>query len=185
LTEGRPPPWRKLRLVREYDFSILKVREHWMEHPHDGSGHLRVTFHPSDWVNVIAVTEQQHVVFVRQFRAGIETDTLELPGGFVNPGEDAQAAGLRELEEETGFVAKSSRMLGVFHPNPGLQSNRCSIVLAEGCVQVHSGRPDPGEDLRVELHPRHQVDRLVLGGQVDHALMLAAFYLWHLHSAPR
>ena len=65
----------------------------------------------SDWVNIIALTPDQHIVLVRQFRFGINAFSLEIPGGMIDAGEDPIVAGLRELREETGFVGGSARVL--------------------------------------------------------------------------
>src|SRR5262245_52628546 len=60
--------------------------------------------HLADGVHIIAVTGEQQVVLVRQFRAGTRRDSLETPGGLLEPGEDPCAAGARELLEETGYA---------------------------------------------------------------------------------
>jgi ADP-ribose pyrophosphatase len=56
----------------------------------------------TDWVNSIPVTLGDEVVLVRQFRFGVWANTLEIPGGMVDAGEDPADAEVRELEEETG-----------------------------------------------------------------------------------
>jgi len=180
-----PRPWRKLGLVREYDFSILKVAEYRVENPRNLAEQLRVVVDAPDWVNVLAINTRDELILVRQFRAGVWANTLELCAGLIEPGEDPLQAGLRELEEESGHRARTARVLGSFFPNPALQNNRCHVVLAEGCEQLHPGRPDEGEDLHVELHPVSSLNTLVGEGRIEHALMLSAFYLWTLQKAPR
>ena len=58
----------------------------------------------ADGVHTIAVTPDDKVVLVRQFRAGSRRDSLETPGGLLEPGEDPGEAGARELLEETGYA---------------------------------------------------------------------------------
>ena len=130
-----------------------------------------------DWVNVIALTGEGQVVVIRQFRPGIWRPTLEIPGGMVDPGEDPQAAALRELEEETGYRPARVRALGWVHPNPALQGNRCHSFLAEGCVKVHAGALDDGEQIEVDHLARHEVAARILSGEISHALVIAAFHL--------
>lgn len=55
---------------------------------------------------VLAVDEEGKIILVRQYRNSLDRETLEIPAGGVNPGEDKAVAALRELEEETGYVAK-------------------------------------------------------------------------------
>ena len=69
-----------------------------------------------DWINVIAVTKDQQIVLVKQFRHGIEALTLEIPGGAVDPGEAHQSAAVRELREETGYTSERWEHIGTVHP---------------------------------------------------------------------
>ena len=78
-----------------------------------------------DWVNVVAVTEDGRMVFVEQYRHGVERTTLEIPGGMVDAEDPSpEAAARRELLEETGFASEDWRLIGTVDPNPAIQSNR-------------------------------------------------------------
>lgn len=130
-----------------------------------------------DWVNVVALTDEDEIVFVRQERHGTETLSLELPGGMVDDGETAEQAALRELAEETGYGGSEIRKLGWVHPNPALQPNRCHTFLVTGARLKQAPSPDEHESLEVLLLPRGKLGELVRTGQVTHALMVCAFHL--------
>ncbi len=165
--------WRTLRRGDERDFTILRIREDTVEDPH-GRPHPRVVISAPDWVNVLALTVDGQAVLVRQFRAGIDGDTLELPGGMVDPGETPEVAAARELEEETGFVPARLVFLGACHPNPAIQTNRLHSFLALDCRPRAEPRHDPGEDIRVELVPATSLRERVAVGEITHALVLAS-----------
>ncbi|PTL77688.1 NUDIX hydrolase [Vitiosangium sp. GDMCC 1.1324] len=175
-------PWPRLRRGLEYDYRILKVRQDMVADPRTGHEHPRVIIDCPDWVNVIAVTKDDQLVLVRQYRFGTEALTLEVPGGMVEPGEDPGVAAARELEEETGYVPGRVVRLGQVHPNPAIQNNVCHSYLALDCEKVHEGRQDAGEDIAVELHPRARVPQLLQSGVITHSLVVAAFFLEHLHT---
>jgi ADP-ribose pyrophosphatase len=99
-----PRPWQRLRRGLEHDYLILKVRRDVFADPRTDSEHPRVFIDTPDWVNVVAVTPEDQLILVRQYRFGIEAPTLEIPGGLVEPGEEPAAAAARELEEETGYA---------------------------------------------------------------------------------
>jgi 8-oxo-dGTP pyrophosphatase MutT (NUDIX family) len=132
------------------------------------------------FVNVLALTEADEVVMVRQYRHGTDAVTLEIPGGLVDAGESPLEAGLRELAEETGYAGEGARILGTCHPNPAIQGNLCHTVWVPRVRQVAGQALDEGEHLEVVLVPRADLPRLVREGAITHALVLVALHLWGL-----
>jgi 8-oxo-dGTP pyrophosphatase MutT (NUDIX family) len=90
----------------------------------------------NSWVNVLAVTPNKELVLVRQFRFGTQEFSLEPPGGVIEKGEDPIVAGLRELEEETGYVGEDATLIGTARPNAAILSNQCYFVLVENVMQT-------------------------------------------------
>jgi len=128
-----------------------------------------------DWVNVIALTTDERVVLVRQFRAGTRQICLEIPGGMIDPGEDPCAAAARELAEETGYTGGSLELLGRVAPNPAFQSNTLYTVLARGVARTRPPEPDDGEVIEVETATLAECQQRLLSGEIDHALVVVAF----------
>lgn len=136
-----------------------------------------------DWVNVIPIREDGRVVMVRQWRYGVQAPTLEIPGGMVDPGEDARTAAARELLEETGYRAGSLRSLGYTHPNPAFITNRLTTWLATDLEPVNRERElfgVDGEEIVCEEVPLGSVSELIRGAEITHALVVAAFHLLDL-----
>jgi len=134
-----------------------------------------------DWANVVALTPDHRLVLVNQFRFGIDAFSLEIPGGVIERGEDPVAAGLRELEEETGFTGSSARLLGRVNPNPAIQNNACYLILVEGAVRTAAIGWDTDEEIAVSTLPVDDVYALAQAGQITHSLVLNALLLF----APR
>jgi ADP-ribose pyrophosphatase len=169
-----PLPWTVLRERSRKDFHIFHTRTLDVADPRDGKPYVRTVIEAPDWVNVVPITADDKVILVRQFRFGTWSNTLELPGGMVDPHESPAQAAPRELEEETGYRAATVSLLGVSHPNPAIFGNRLHSFLATGCVRVHAGKQDGSEDIAVELATRDELKQLVREGVVTHALVLAA-----------
>ena len=130
-----------------------------------------------DWVNVIPITADGQVVFVRQYRHGVRQVTLEVPGGMVDPGEDPAVAALRELREESGYTADAVESLGAVWPNPAIQGNRCHMFVARGAWLAGPPTPDPYERFEVVTRPLADAPRLIREGEIGHALVVTAFAL--------
>jgi 8-oxo-dGTP pyrophosphatase MutT (NUDIX family) len=129
------------------------------------------------WANVVAVTEDGRLVLVEQHRHALGRSGLEIPGGGVDPGEDAMRAAVRELAEETGFVPDDVRLIGRHAPNPALQNNWMTTFLATGCRRLQEPSPDPYEDLRVVLKSIPETYEAVLKGEVHHSIVIASLLM--------
>jgi 8-oxo-dGTP pyrophosphatase MutT (NUDIX family) len=184
-----PKEWKRVQTGTSTDYGILSIRQDTVADPRDGEEHPRVFIECTEWVNIIPVTLDDEIVLVRQFRCGVWSNSLEIPGGMVDPGESPEHAAVRELEEETGYVPGRVIPLGFVHPNPAIQSNRCHSYLALGCNRTSEVSLDEGEDIEVVLRPRRDIPEMLWNGEITHSLVLAAFLkerlYWESETAAR
>jgi ADP-ribose pyrophosphatase len=169
-------PWRRVGAVRVQMCGVFDVDRVRFQPPDDRKTREFYIVQAPDWTNVVPLTEDGQVVFIRQFRYGTGTLTLEIPGGMCEPGEEPRESALRELREETGYEAGELVDLGWVHPNPALQSNRCHTFLARNVTRVGDPQPDRDEAFEVVTVPLAEVPRLIRDGSITHALVVAAFY---------
>lgn len=174
-------PWREIgreQLARYKIFDVVVARR---ESPRTGAAHGFFLIETWDWVNIVAMSEDDELVLVRQYRHGPRRFTLEIPGGAVEPGEEPRHTALRELREETGYWTDEPPVhIGTVNPNPALFTNRCHTFLLTRCRRVGDIEPDPGEDLEVVTLPLDEVERRVRDGEIDHALVLNGLYFLRL-----
>ena len=134
-----------------------------------------------DWAVVVARTIDNKILFVRQFRWGIDDFSLELPGGIIDPHEKAEAAGIREFSEETGYEGSSCQSLGSCLPNPSMLNNRCHFFFIDGARPSASGTDwDAHEEIEVVALDQAEVQHWVKEGKLSHSLTLAALYRYSL-----
>lgn len=183
MTHPPEPPyrWKKLREEPFAKTRIFDVVRAFFQHPRRAKEQDFFVLNPPDWVNVVALTRDHHLVLVRQFRYGINEFSLEIPGGIIDAGEDPVAAGVRELREESGFVGRNARLLGSVHPNPAMQSNRCHLVLVEDAQRSAALEWDPDEEMEVVTLPVDEVYALARNGGITHSLVLDGLLLFAAH----
>ena len=173
-------PWKVTSESVSESFPIFQFFRSTRLNPQTGQEITFYLMRGHDWVNVIPLTPDGQVVLVRQYRHGSESETIEIPGGCVEPGEDPALAAGRELAEESGYVARELELLGAIHPNPAFQSNRCFCYLAKGVTLQKHQELDQGEVINVETHPLEEVLAMIRRGEMTHAIMLATFSLYLL-----
>jgi len=147
--------------------------------PKDGKEKNFVFLKAPTWVNVLALTPSNQVILVRQFRHGSREFSLELPGGVSEPFQNPLETAKRELMEETGYSSSDISLLLDVKPNPAIFDNHIQTFLAKDAIKTGNTCFDENEDLENILVPRDQLKNMILNGQIDHALMVAAigFYL--------
>jgi len=147
-----------------YQGRIITVRNDDARLPNGAPCRREVVEHPGG-VCVAALTDEQELLFVRQFRYPYGEVLLELPAGKLDPGEDPLAAGQRELAEETGAQAARYRDLGVFYPTPGYCGEKIYMYFATDLTFAQA-KPDEDEFLVCERIALGQAVRMVLANEI-------------------
>lgn len=173
--------WKKTGSDAKGNFRIFTIRADRAISPRTGVEHEVFVLDSVNWVNVIAVTPDEQLVMVEQYRHGSDTVELEIPGGMMDAGDKTpEATGARELREETGYVGDKARLIGEMFPNPAIMSNRCFTVMIKNCQRKHEVQFDHGEDLATRLVPVAEIPALVAGGKIRHSLVVVALYYYEL-----
>lgn len=132
-----------------------------------------------DWIHIVAITADDRLVLVRQYRHAAGDFFTEVPAGAVEKTDsDIEQAARRELEEETGFTAKSWRHVSTLHANPASHTNRVHIYLALDAVCDQQQRLDHGEEgLSVHVIPVAQVLAKLPTGFIGQAMHVSSILL--------
>jgi NTP pyrophosphohydrolases including oxidative damage repair enzymes len=175
-------PWKKIGSQKLADYRVFSVRSDRKISPRTGKEHDFYVIESVNWVNVVAITPEQQMVMVEQYRHGSNTVELEIPGGMMDPGDlRPEVTGARELREETGYEGENARILGQVYANPAIMNNICFTILIENCRCVHPVEFDHGEDLITKLIPVAEIPHLVAEGKIAHPyviISLSFFDLW-------
>lgn len=182
MVESSPPPWELVSSQRLHEYDRLRIRVDRVRSPRTGEVLSHEIVEGPDGVAVLALTGEREIVLVEQYRPAIRQSSLEIPGGLMEAGEDAATTGLRELQEETGFVGTDARVLGTLALNPSWETSRVHVVLVVGARRAAPQDLDAGEDVRVRSVPVDGVWDLVRAGEIDAATVVAALSFLRTHT---
>jgi ADP-ribose pyrophosphatase len=128
----------------------------------------------------LALTSNNEVVMTRQYRYPLDETMMELPGGFIDKGEEAVTGMARELKEETGYEFNNVQYLGKVAANPGVLNNYTHMFLATGGKKVTTQSLDHNEEIEVHLLPIEEVRRMLQDNEFPQALHVSCMmYAFH------
>jgi len=136
----------------------------------------QVVVHPGA-AAVLPLLPDDRVVLVRQYRHAMGRRMLEIPAGTLEPGEPPGECARRELEEEAGYRAGELVPLGEIHPAPGISTEIIHLFAATGLAETPA-RPEPDEDIEVEVLPLEEVVRMIADGRINDGKTAAAVARW-------
>lgn len=132
---------------------------------------------------IVALTDDLHVLMLKQYRHAIGGYIWEIPAGTLDSGEDPLLCARRELEEETGHSARHYDWLTAITPVPGYSDEKIDIYLARG-LSLSSQNLDNDEVLEVHSLALEQVLRMIAAGEIRDAKTIVGIVLTHLRLYP-
>jgi 8-oxo-dGTP pyrophosphatase MutT (NUDIX family) len=169
--------WRVIASSYVVDTHFLRLRKDTIELP---GGTIVEDYYVREsrgFAVVFALTREQNVVLVRQYKHGIARELLELPAGALDPGEEPQACAVRELQEETGYTADSMEYVRTFIVDPTNSDTVAHLFLARNAIRTCEQNPDPTEHIDVELVNLQDLAKLVRDGAIDSMAHVASIYI--------
>ncbi len=174
--------WKLLRRGEPVDLKLFKARFDYYKNLRNNVEQKMVAIDAPDAVAIVALNKDKKAIMVRQYRFGIEADTIELPGGIVDPGEDALTAAKRELKEETGYTGGTWSSLDYIYSNPVYMNSKVLHFLATDVEKTDELKLDDGENIEVLLMDESALREAWKSGLLrhPHSLMglLRVFDLW-------
>ncbi len=128
-------------------------------------------------VGILAFESPHKILLVKQYRYPVREFTLEIAAGKLSKGEDPLACARRELEEETGFVAKKLTKLLSYWPTAAFSQEVIHLYVAEG---LRATKMNPDDDELIELvkvSPK-QLEKMIWQGKIRDSKTLIAYLAW-------
>ncbi len=138
----------------------------------DGRESTREIVEHADCVAIVAVDADDNVLLVKQFRKPVEKELLEIPAGGIDPGEDAESAVRREMQEETGYAPGNVKHLGGFYSAPGFCTEYLYLYLVSDLVPSQLFAEDTA-GIEVVRVPVGDIPHLITSGEICDAKSIA------------
>lgn len=155
-----------------YEGAIFNVRRDKVTTVNGRPSHREIIEH-SGGVTLAAVTDEDKMVLVRQFRKAAEKVVLESPAGRIEPGEDPKETALRELKEETGYTAENLEYVCSFYSSIGYSEEQIHLFYAWGLTPGETDFDDT-EAIITEEYDVFDLKQMVLRGEIEDSKTIAA-----------
>ena len=129
-----------------------------------------------NWVNAVAVTDDNKIVMVYQYRHAAGTVSLEIPGGVIEDDELPEDGLRRELLEETGYLFNDFELLCTVYGNPSTANNQTFCYLARGGKKVQEQQLDEQEEIIVQTFTIPEVKQLLAENKIVQAMHCAGLF---------
>lgn len=171
------PEWRVIASSYVIDTRFLRLRKDTIELP-DGTVIEDYFVRESrGFVVVFAITEDNRVVLVRQYKHGAARTLLELPAGAIDPGEEPLQTAVRELAEETGYEGGSMEFVRSFLTDPTNSNSTAYLYMARNARRTGYQDLDVTENITVELATLDELRGLLKDGSIEVMPQIAAIYV--------
>ncbi len=153
-----------MKTEKIYEGKVLNLRIDTVELPDKRYSKREIVEHPGA-VGIIAITEENELVMVKQFRKPVEKFLLEIPAGKLEVNEEPRETGIRELKEETGYEAGKFEYASEFYSSPGFSNEKIHLFLATELVAGETDLDD-GEFVEVSKYPIADLVRKIKRGEI-------------------
>jgi ADP-ribose pyrophosphatase len=123
-----------------------------------------------NWVSAVALTQDNKIIMVRQYRHGGDIISLEIPGGVIDGDESPEDAIRREMLEETGYSFDTAELLASTFPNPATSNNVTHTYLLKGGIKTQEQHLDEHEILLVEEYSIEEVKLLLKDNKIAQSI---------------
>ncbi|MGX7013743.1 NUDIX hydrolase [Vagococcus silagei] len=162
-----------------YDGAVVHLVRDKVELPDGREAFRELVFHRGA-VGIFAVTKEEKIVLVRQFRKALEKSILEIPAGKIEEGEeDYQKVAEREFEEETGYQSQEMNLITSFITSPGISNEKLYLYEAKDFHQVDNPLPqDDDEFLEIVELSFSEAEEKMATGEICDAKTIYAMLYW-------
>jgi ADP-ribose pyrophosphatase len=181
MSESRLRPWRILESDYRIQTKFLRLRADRVELPNGDVVDDYFVRESRGFCVVFALTPEQNVLLVRQYKHGAREIVTELPAGMIDEGETPEACAARELAEETGYTGSTPQHVRTFLSDPTNATGRFHLFAVHDAVRTREPSFDVTEEIEVDVVPVDEVRAMALDGRIAAGSQVAAVLIALAH----
>ncbi|NLY20604.1 MAG: NUDIX hydrolase [Tissierellia bacterium] len=159
-----------------YEGKVVGLRVDTVELPDQKYSKREIVEHVGG-VGILAINSEGKIILVKQYRKAVDRVLLEIPAGKLELNEEPRETAGRELEEETGYIAKDIKYLSEIYPTPGYCSEKIHLFQSTD-LEVGKQDLDDNEYLDVHEYTIDEVVKMIERGDIIDAKTIVAVLLY-------
>lgn len=166
---------KTMKSEKIYKGKIVNLRIDTVELPDKKYSKREIVEHPGS-VGIIPITNDGRIILVKQYRKPVEKNLLEIPAGKIEINEEPKETALRELHEETGFIANKLEYLFEFYTSPGFSNEKMYLFAANELIEEES-EPEGDEYIEVlKIKIEDLINMVIRGEIIDSKTIIGILY---------
>ncbi len=174
MSEHRLQKWRILSSDYRIETKFLRLRSDRVELPSGVVVEDYFVRESRGFCVIFAITADEQILLVRQYKHGIGEVVTELPAGMIDEDESPEACAARELVEETGYTGTPPELVRTFYADPTNATARFFLFMVRDARPTHAQVFDLTEDIDVQLAGIDEVRAMALDGRIAAGSQVAA-----------
>jgi ADP-ribose diphosphatase len=174
MDDRHPRAWKILSSEYRVDTKFLRLRADRVALPSGVVVEEYFVRESRGFSVVFALTADDRVLLVRQYKHGVEEVVTELPAGVMDDGETPEACASRELAEETGYTGSAPEFVRTFLTDPTNSTSRFHVFVVRDATRTREPQNDITEEIEVELATVDEVRAMALDGRIAAGSQVAA-----------
>lgn len=170
------PNFRVIRSDILFKGKVFDLKVDEIEYESGNGGIREIAVHPGGAV-VVALTEKNKILLVKQFRYPFQKFFLELPAGKLDFNEFPDVCALRELKEETGYTADNIIKLGAINTTPGFCTEVLHIYLATGLKEGNHAREEGEFGMEISEYELDELEEMIIKGEITDAKTICGIHM--------
>ncbi len=167
--------FKRIKSHTAFQGKILDVRQDRIEFENGVRADRELVEKHHEAAVIVALDEEEKLIFVKQYRYGAGKELLELPAGLKDPGESGEACAKRELEEETGFQAQRLTKLFDYYASPGYCTEKVTFFLAQQLTHTQQ-QLDEDEFLTIHRYSIEEAVEMIRSGVITNGMTIAGIF---------